>query len=409
MSERTSSRWSRLVFNGDEKNYELWETKFLGHLLLQKLKDTILNQPADGAEKNALAEDAAKNAEAYAELIQFLDDKSLSLVMREAADDGRGALKILRDYYAGKGKPRIVCLYTELTSLQKMSSESVTDYVIRAETSITALRNAGEVLSDGLLLAMILKGLPESFKPFSIFVTQSDETLSFAEFKTKLRSYENTESMRTAAADDNVMGARAHLRRAAPAGASARSTESGDIVCFRCGQRGHKVRDCQRGQQWYSQGESTARRGGWRQRQQDNAHGVSEETDDNTFVFKLVTSEPGSGVTRKGLMVDTGATSHIITDLAKFKSFDDRFQSETHCVELADGTSCTGVAERRGDAEVCLVDSRGRRRSATLKQALYIPSYPQDRESCNFQWGDGDLQGWRRHLAAQRRYALPHS
>ena len=233
MSERTSSRWSRLVFNGDEKNYELWETKFLGHLLLQKLKNTILNQPADGAEENALAEDAAKKAEAYAELIQFLDDKSLSLVMREAADDGRGALKILRDYYAGKGKPRIVCLYTELTALQKMSSESVTDYVIRAETSITALRNAGEVLSDGLLLAMILKGLPESFKPFSIFVTQSDETLSFAEFKTKLRSYENTESMSTAAADDNVMGARAHPRRATPAGASARSTESGDIVCFR--------------------------------------------------------------------------------------------------------------------------------------------------------------------------------
>ena len=61
-----------------------------------KLKNTILNQPADGAEENALAEDAAK----YAELIQFLDDKSLSLVMREAADDGRVALRILRDYYA---------------------------------------------------------------------------------------------------------------------------------------------------------------------------------------------------------------------------------------------------------------------------------------------------------------------
>ena len=58
MSERTSSRWSRLVFDGDEKNYELWETKFLGHMRLQKLKNTILNQPADGAEENALAEDA---------------------------------------------------------------------------------------------------------------------------------------------------------------------------------------------------------------------------------------------------------------------------------------------------------------------------------------------------------------
>ncbi|KAJ8407053.1 hypothetical protein AAFF_G00287290 [Aldrovandia affinis] len=44
---------------------------------------------------------------------------------------------------------------------------------------------------------MILKGLPESFKPFAIHVTQSDVTVPFPEFKTKLRSYE-----------DNVMKAR---------------------------------------------------------------------------------------------------------------------------------------------------------------------------------------------------------
>lgn len=129
----TTSRWSRLIFDGDEKNYELWETKFLGHLCLQGLKETILNEPSDEDEG-----DTAKNAEAYAELIQCLDDKSLSLVMREAADDGRAALGILREYYAGKEKPRIISLYTELTSLQKESSESVTDYVIRAETAITA-------------------------------------------------------------------------------------------------------------------------------------------------------------------------------------------------------------------------------------------------------------------------------
>jgi len=92
-------------------------------------------------------------------MIQFLDDRSLSLVMRDAVDDGRKALQILRDRYAGKGKPRIITLYTELTSLQKMSSESITDYVIKAETAATALHNSGENISDSLL-----KGLPSSYK-----------------------------------------------------------------------------------------------------------------------------------------------------------------------------------------------------------------------------------------------------
>lgn len=111
--ETVSGCWARLVFDGDEKNYELWEAKFLGHLHLQGLKDTILNEPDEANE------DDEKNAEAYAELIQFLD----------AADDGREALRILREYYAGKGKPRIINLYTELTSLQKSPTENVTEYV----------------------------------------------------------------------------------------------------------------------------------------------------------------------------------------------------------------------------------------------------------------------------------------
>jgi len=55
------------------------------------------------------------------------------------------------------------------------------------------LNSVGENVSDSLLIAMVLKGLPESFKPFVVVVTQSDKQQTFTEFKATLRSFEETE------------------------------------------------------------------------------------------------------------------------------------------------------------------------------------------------------------------------
>ena len=59
----------------------------------------------------------------------------------------------------GKSKPRIIALYTDLTSLKMESDESIRDYVIRTETVATSLKVSGENVSDGLLIAVVLKGL----------------------------------------------------------------------------------------------------------------------------------------------------------------------------------------------------------------------------------------------------------
>jgi len=186
-----------MYFDGDERKYEQWEIKFLGYIRLQKLKGTIL--PSE------MPPDVGKNEETFAELIQFLDDHSLSLVMRDAVDDGRKALAILRNHYAGKGKPHVISLYTELTSLHKSSSESVTDYVIKAETAATALCNARETISDCLLIAMVLKGLPAEYKPFVVVLTQSEKQMSFTEFKVALCNFEDTEKARIAYDETVVM------------------------------------------------------------------------------------------------------------------------------------------------------------------------------------------------------------
>ena len=113
----------RLLFDGVTENYEKWEVKFLAHLRLQGLKKVVT--AANDEDINA-----DQNEEVFAELVQVLDDKSLTLIMRDAVDNGREAIKILREHYASNRTPRISTLYTELTSLSAGRDQFVTGYLI---------------------------------------------------------------------------------------------------------------------------------------------------------------------------------------------------------------------------------------------------------------------------------------
>ncbi|RUS76436.1 hypothetical protein EGW08_015805 [Elysia chlorotica] len=63
-------RTHRLLFDGDENKYQLWEVKFLGYMRRQKLHKTITNDPNPSD-----TEDEEKNAEAFAQLVQYIDDR----------------------------------------------------------------------------------------------------------------------------------------------------------------------------------------------------------------------------------------------------------------------------------------------------------------------------------------------
>lgn len=148
----TAGTPQQIIFDGTEDKYDLWETRFLSRLHILKLKDTILRVPTDDA---ALVADPGKNADCYAQLVNALDDKSLSLIRHEAAEDGRKALKILREHYSGKSKPRILNLYTSLTTIQMAEGETVTDYMIRAE-NIMEQKCSGMAQRRGTALIYLL-------------------------------------------------------------------------------------------------------------------------------------------------------------------------------------------------------------------------------------------------------------
>ena len=163
---------SHLCFDGNEARYKIWDEKMLGYMKLKNLKEVILLGTVASAERKE---------QCYAELIQFLD---------EAKDDGRRALQILRQHYVGNSEPRIMSLYGQLSSLNMNVNESVTDYIIRAETIATSLKTTGETISDRLLNAMVMKGLPSSYEAFTVNINTSQRPVPFTEFKTQLRNFE---------------------------------------------------------------------------------------------------------------------------------------------------------------------------------------------------------------------------
>ncbi|XP_077355457.1 uncharacterized protein LOC144003264 isoform X2 [Festucalex cinctus] len=93
-------------------------------------------------------------------------------------------------------------------------------------------------------------------------------------------------------------------------------------------------------------------------------------------VFKVSQQYLPDNIKKNGLMVDCGATSHIINEEDKFTTFDETFNPAKHYMELADGKRQNNVALKRGDAKVVLQEKKGCL-DVTLKKALYIPTYPQ--------------------------------
>lgn len=122
---------------------------------------------------------ASKNKEIHAEPIQLLDDRSIVLVLRDAVDRGKEALEILRNYYLGASRPRVISLYKKLSTLRLGTDEEVIDYIIQAEATVTALEKLNEKVSESMSITLVLSGLPLAYDTFSTVVEQREKQMTF--------------------------------------------------------------------------------------------------------------------------------------------------------------------------------------------------------------------------------------
>ena len=90
----------------------------------------------------------------------------------------------------------------------------------------------------------------------------------------------------------------------------------------------------------------------------------------------VVKSKMGNGRFDGSMLVDSGASSHIIIDESRFCYIDKDFKPQNHFVELADGTKHNEFAMKRGHVMISLEDKLGNTVQMKLHDVLFIPTFP---------------------------------
>ena len=161
-------RTSKIFFTSNESKYELWEVKFQGYPRLQHLHQIILST----IDQNDGMDFVEKNATVFEELIQYLDDKFVISNKRCKRQWKKGLKNIKGTLFIKRKAENYFHLWEDC-------NWSITDYIFKAENISNSLKEAGEIISNGLLIAIVLKWLPPNFKPFTVVITQKKKTLTF--------------------------------------------------------------------------------------------------------------------------------------------------------------------------------------------------------------------------------------
>ena len=113
-----------------------------------------------------------------------------------------------------------------------------------------------------------------------------------------------------------------------------------DGKCFKCGKKGHKSSNCwMKTDQWCNKCKNKTHDTKDCRGKKDTAKTAveipkaeEEKSNSRTFAFTLKdhVNNVSRGKTSPNLMVDTGATSHIINDKSKFINFDKKFDPSVH-------------------------------------------------------------------------------
>ncbi|KAF7370043.1 CCHC-type domain-containing protein [Mycena sanguinolenta] len=237
MSDDTSTRFIRL----GNANYPEWAMRMEAILIRRGLWDGIV-EVLEERDKLITGRDAAKMAEARAELILRVEDGQLAHM---TARDPMEVWQNLQRLHRAAGFATSLALRRRFLTAKKLDDEPMEAWIGRVQTLVLRMEHAGiDVTAQDQILAMTM-GLPPSYAAVIInFDATPPEQLTVNHVITRLLNEETRQSSDPASHSspdnpvDEAMAAVATRR------------DPADVACFFCDKKGHFKSNCPEKTAW---------------------------------------------------------------------------------------------------------------------------------------------------------------
>lgn len=330
--------WAKIV-KLNNSNYQAWS--FSVKALLRRKQ--LWKHVEPGTPPEPITDAWNDSDERTLATIHLMVDESQYALIRDktTAKDTWAALKA---HHERTTLGQRVTLLRQITNQNFKVGDNMEAYLAVIEKQYARLENSGFEMQECLKVALILRGLPESFNPLTTALeARNEDELTLDLVKVKL--LDEAEKLRKRSGSDE------QVLRTGGASASQKS-----VVCYHCGKPGHRKRNCKA---------YLAECGGNADPKREKAKAKTvRENDAKSFTFMVRSGKQDASA----WVIDSGATSHLAKNRNSFVRLDESVRPE---ISTADGKvlRTAGV----GDCEIECVNGRNEKVSITLTGVIFAP------------------------------------